>query len=329
MQNANEKTHRPAHGPLEARSDPLHSGPVTAQHGRVVERVAADACQRRQLHLVGSVCWRTVAGDRPTPNATVGKYDPRTVLAGGPDGIRWRSHHTITGRATHEIWILFDGHATSRSGLPGTRDSSPAQCGCRRSWISHRRSRPYRYDCCRDIAVIHWRSRAAICAATSARISTSSVGGLPPRSAAATEVPSSGCKVALARGTGGSADRSGSIERLICISHSRGGGLRGGLRRCQIEPQLWNISLWAYHREQLEERVTAAVRWIACGTRRKPTDCRLRHATSGSRLLLSDARSQNSRDHSGPVNTISHISSLYENGLIEQAPLLQGPHERA
>lgn len=121
-----EKAHQPAPGLSSlGEGTPTHSGPASARHARVVEKVTAPARQRRQLQWLGCVCRRTVAAERQTHSAIVGKHASRSRMAGGPIGIRWRSHHTtISERVPHDRRIRSDARPGCRAGN-STRHLSP------------------------------------------------------------------------------------------------------------------------------------------------------------------------------------------------------------
>jgi len=105
------KTHPAAPGlsSLE-REETRHLGPASAAHTSGVERVTADACQRRQLHTARLVRDRADIAAAPTDTARVGKHAPFAEMASSPIGIQWSSHTTTTERATHEIprFTVFD-----------------------------------------------------------------------------------------------------------------------------------------------------------------------------------------------------------------------------
>lgn len=97
-----EKTH-----PVTAAISRLvvsHSRPAGAQHARRVERVTADACQRRQLQTV--VRQRTVAANGRRETATVGQHAPRTEMASGPLCYIGRSHPTQLCKGATHAWKL-------------------------------------------------------------------------------------------------------------------------------------------------------------------------------------------------------------------------------
>lgn len=118
--------------------------------------------------------------------------------AGSPFGIRWSSHTTTTERATHDIRVLLDRHEIHehRRWAHACRGAANGPCTAGRGH-QHCASGAYR-----PYSAERWRlaaSRATCpgsCAATSARISASSVGGGKPG-------PTDSAAVHSGDGTGG------------------------------------------------------------------------------------------------------------------------------
>lgn len=129
--------------------------------------------------------------------------------AGGPIGIRWRSHHTTTERATHEIRVLLHWHALPRHDVTGSRRDPPNGCGWVRSGRQDHSPHPRPYVSSRCTPATTDARCSFSCAATSSRISSCSVGAGLASVGDDPAVAAARCRATVAR------------KRCICSGETR------------------------------------------------------------------------------------------------------------